>query len=295
MALPSGSCLLSDPDILCERRAVASRRQGGRAQTALWLRQGNSVFAAAAGGNAPFGSWRIPTAPEIVPTTLIKHCPKTGPTFPGNGVRARADRGFQRHRQARRKEGTISEQAPDRTTDAIRRASAGDAEGLAYLYRRYAPGVYGYVRQIVSNDQDAEDVTQQVFLKLVTRLGMYESKRAPFSAWMLRVARNTAIDHLRQRRFTLLDEDYEWEPEDAHGDPDAGRSLREALEGLTQTQRDVLLLREVAGLTPTEVAERLGKTQGAVNTCYHRACLAARSTLESMGSAPLTFRTRNGA
>jgi RNA polymerase sigma-70 factor (ECF subfamily) len=189
----------------------------------------------------------------------------------------------------------ICEGARDGTADAIRRATAGDAEGLTYLYRRYAPGVYGYVRQIVSNEHDAEDVTQQVFLKLVTRLGMYESKRAPFAAWMLRVARNTAIDHLRQRRLTLLDGDYESELEDARGDSEAGQSLRDALEALTQTQRDVLLLREVAGLTPTEVAERLGKTQGAVNTCYHRACLAARSTLESMGSAPFTLRTRTGA
>jgi RNA polymerase sigma-70 factor (ECF subfamily) len=146
----------------------------------------------------------------------------------------------------------------------------------------------------VSNDHDAEDVTQQDFLKLVTRLGMYDSRRAQFPAWMLRVARNTAIDHLRQRRLTPLGEGYESEVEDVHGDREACQRLREALEGLTQTQRDVLVLREVAGLTPTEVAERLGKTQGAVNTCYHRARLAARSTLESMGSAPVTMGAPRG-
>jgi RNA polymerase sigma-70 factor (ECF subfamily) len=77
-------------------------------------------------------------------------------------------------------------------------------------------------------------------------------------------------------------------PEVDESDPDDGRSLREAFRALSAAQRDVLLLREVVGLTPGEVAERLGKTQAAVNTCHHRARLAAVRSLTSLGSTPAT-------
>ena len=174
------------------------------------------------------------------------------------------------------------------TLDAIRRATEGDRSGLGYLYVRYAPGVHVYLRRTLLNEHDAEDVTQQVFLKLVGRLGTYDDRRADFSAWVLRVARNTAIDHLRRQRLVLVDE-----PIVTPTGPDSERlargwALREALEQLTEEQRNVLVLRELVGLTPTEVAKRLGKTRGAVNTCHHRARLAAKRALEELGSAPVT-------
>src|SRR5215204_4737052 len=74
--------------------------------------------------------------------------------------------------------------------EAVALAKAGDQEALRFLYLRYADNVYGYVRGIVRDDHEAEDVTQHVFAKLMTILPKYERRSVPFAAWILRVARN---------------------------------------------------------------------------------------------------------
>lgn len=174
------------------------------------------------------------------------------------------------------------------TVSTIGRARRGDTDALSHLYRQYAPGVFAYVRRMLWNDYDAQDVTQQVFVKLATSLDKYDARRADFSSWILRMSHNAAVDHLRKHRLTLLTDPVEVPPEVYEADPEDGRSLREAFTTLSGAQRDVLLLREVVGLTPREVAKRLGKTQAAVNTCHHRARLAAVRALVSLGSTPAT-------
>src|SRR3954447_3347302 len=89
---------------------------------------------------------------------------------------------------------------------AVVRAKQGDREALRYLYVHYADNVYGYVRSIVRDDHEAEDVTQHVFAKLMTSIGKYEERQVPFAAWILRVARNVALDHIRQRRAIPCEE-----------------------------------------------------------------------------------------
>jgi RNA polymerase sigma-70 factor (ECF subfamily) len=83
---------------------------------------------------------------------------------------------------------------------AVARAKEGDREAVRYLYLRYADNVYGYVRSIVRDDYEAEDITQQVFAKLIVVIHKYEPRAVPFSGWVLRLAHNAAIDHLRSRR-----------------------------------------------------------------------------------------------
>ena len=83
---------------------------------------------------------------------------------------------------------------------AVARAQAGDREAMRYLYLRYCDNVYGYVCTIVRDEHEAEDVTQQVFAKLLTALARYEERSSPFASWLLKVAHNTALDHLRTRR-----------------------------------------------------------------------------------------------
>src|SRR5438445_6131488 len=73
---------------------------------------------------------------------------------------------------------------------AVKLAQAGDREALGFLYARYADNIYGYVRSLVHDHHDAEDVTQQVFAKLIHVIGKYEERDVPFFAWILRVARN---------------------------------------------------------------------------------------------------------
>src|SRR3954453_5678367 len=89
---------------------------------------------------------------------------------------------------------------------AVVRAKQGDREALRYLYVHYADPVSGYRASIVRDDHEAEDVTQHVFAKLMTALPKYEPREVPFSAWILRVSRNVAVDHMRQRRAIPCEE-----------------------------------------------------------------------------------------
>jgi RNA polymerase sigma-70 factor (ECF subfamily) len=174
-----------------------------------------------------------------------------------------------------------------RTQRSVARAADGDADALRELYVQYAHGIYGYVRSIVSDEHEAEDVTQQVFLKLMTALPLFSPRRAEFSAWILRIARNTAIDHVRRRSHAVACDPLEWRVGAPAADAQASGLLREAIGGLTRDQREVLVMRQVMGLTPHEVAGRLGKSDGAVHRLYHRARIAARANLEGLGETPM--------
>src|SRR5918993_1701102 len=107
--------------------------------------------------------------------------------------------------------------AEDLTLTAVARARTGDPDALRFLYLRYADNVYGYVCSIVRDEHEAEDVTQHIFAKLLTALDRYEPRVVPFSAWILRVAHNAAIDHMRARRPVPIEEVRSPEVEDDQG------------------------------------------------------------------------------
>src|SRR6266550_1319449 len=110
-------------------------------------------------------------------------------------------------RIARRGEGgQDGPRAPRNVAQAVKRAQRGDRQALAFLYACYADDIYGYVRSIVHDHYDAEDVTQHVFAKLITVLPSYQERSVPFFAWLLRVSRNVAVDHLRKRRLVPVEE-----------------------------------------------------------------------------------------
>src|SRR5438309_923005 len=98
-----------------------------------------------------------------------------------------------------------SERRPGEVARAVSRAKQGDDAALRFLYTRYSGNVYGYARSIVRNDHDAEDVVQQVFTRMMTAIRSYEQRSVPFSAWLLRITHNMAIDYLR-RRTPVCDE-----------------------------------------------------------------------------------------
>jgi RNA polymerase sigma-70 factor (ECF subfamily) len=181
-----------------------------------------------------------------------------------------------------------SDEERRRSSLLARRAAGGDRDALQELYQRYAGNVYRHVRGLVRDEHEAEDITQQVFLKLMSVLPQYEEAKAPFGAWILRVARNLAIDHLRRRQPVLA--------EDVFGSHTAidetGRqralSLRTALDGLPDEQRRVLLLRQVRGMQPREIAQRLDKTEGSVHALLHRARNSMQSALVELDAAPTT-------
>ena len=180
-------------------------------------------------------------------------------------------------------------ESPERlreTSLAVARAKEGDRDALQFLYVRYSNNIYGYVRSIVRDDHEAEDVTQHVFAKLITTLVKYDDRGVPFFAWLLRLARNVAIDHLRANRLTptetVIDPDTS-----SIADMDRAETVRAALATLPDEQRQVVILRHVVGLTPGEIADRMGRTESSIHGLHHRGRRALQRELARLDSTPL--------
>jgi RNA polymerase sigma-70 factor (ECF subfamily) len=169
---------------------------------------------------------------------------------------------------------------------AVARAKDGDRDALRFLYVRYSDNVYGYVRSIVHNDHDAEDVTQHVFARLMTVLVKYDERSVPFLGWLLRLAHNAAIDHLRARRTVPAEEVFGCDERADDATLDRSRSLMEALATLPEEQRSVVVLRHLVGLTPGEIASAMGRTESSVHGLHHRGRRALQAELSDRQSAP---------
>jgi RNA polymerase sigma-70 factor, ECF subfamily len=188
-----------------------------------------------------------------------------------------------------RSRSTLDESAATRekTRLAVVRAKQGDQDALRFLYVSYSQNIYGYVRSIVRDDHEAEDVTQHVFAKLITTIGKYDDRGVPFFAWLLRFARNVAIDHLRSNR--LMPSETVIDPQAGSGvDPDRTDTVRAALATLPTEQREVVILRHVVGLTPGEIADRMGRSEGSIHGLHHRGRRALQRELERLESSPCT-------
>jgi RNA polymerase sigma-70 factor, ECF subfamily len=171
-------------------------------------------------------------------------------------------------------------------------ARAGDRDAMRVLYVLHAAAVHAHVLRVVGDVHDADDVTQQVFAKLLTGLDRYRPGEAPFIAWVLRVAHNAAIDHVRRARMLPVDEVDEPEARDDLRAEEARTSLHTALASLPQAQRDVLLLTHFVGLSPQEIAELLGRSVRAVHGLHYRGRAAAQAALSDLGSAPTVAAMR---
>jgi RNA polymerase sigma-70 factor, ECF subfamily len=170
---------------------------------------------------------------------------------------------------------------------AIARAQSGDVDALHFLYTTYAGEILRFVRSIVHDHHEAEDITQNVFVKLIRVIGKYEPREVPFSAWILKVARNVALDHLRTRRTTPSEDIEVVDDNRGQVGRDRSRDFFEALKQLTEEQRNVLVLRHIVGLSPTEIAELLGKSENSIHGLHHRGRLSIQSALLELGAAPV--------
>ncbi|MGN6257830.1 MAG: RNA polymerase sigma factor [Solirubrobacterales bacterium] len=166
-------------------------------------------------------------------------------------------------------------------------AKAGDSEGLHYLYVRYADDVLRYVASFVRDHHEAEDITQNVFAKLMSAINKYEERAVPFEAWILRVARNAALDYLRAKRAVPTEEVRLVDTGRAETGLDRCRALRQALENLPEDQREVLVLRHIAGLSPVEIASTLDKSESSVHGLHHRGRRSLRASLIELDAAPV--------
>ena len=157
----------------------------------------------------------------------------------------------------------------------LRRIAAGDGEALLALHRRYVNLVYSMAWRVLQDAGLAEEVTQDVFLKLWQKGESYDPARGSFSGWLLSVTRFAAIDRLRREgRRPVLDELPGGESRDGaplesllptdHAAWERGQHLRLLLGQLPADQRQVIELAYFGGLTHSELAEALGVPLGTV-------------------------------
>ena len=159
----------------------------------------------------------------------------------------------------------------------VRLSQQGDREMFGRLYEAYMERIYRYVYFRVVDDDLAEDITSQVFLKVWEKLNTYQVGRSPFMAWIYRIAHNAVIDYYRTKKVTVSIEDAKPVALSQTDDMDEkvdlqiqSQELRAALHELTEDQQQVLILKFVGGLSTTEIAQQLGKKQGAVRALQMR-------------------------
>jgi RNA polymerase sigma-70 factor, ECF subfamily len=169
----------------------------------------------------------------------------------------------------------------------IQKAQRGDREAISHLYQLYVQQIYRYIAYRVQSDADAEDLTAEVFVKMVEGLRSYKITGAPFEAWLYRIASARIIDfrrRVRRRPQTELSEvlsSGEATPEERMLEQQEIETLRQALSGLTDEQQSILVLRFIERKSHQEVAEILGKSVSAVKSIQHRALIQLASRLGS--------------
>jgi RNA polymerase sigma-70 factor, ECF subfamily len=184
----------------------------------------------------------------------------------------------------------ISSDGPSKRelSQVIARAKEGDSNAIHWLYVHYGENVYGYARSILRDEHEAEDIRQQVFTRLITSIGRYEERAVPFSAWLLRVTHNLAIDHLRRRRPILCEEARAVDDRAEDRGRELSEALTAALSELPEIQRDVIVLRHVAGYSPSEIADVLGKSEDSIHGLHHRGRRALKQSLKRLDAMPVT-------
>ncbi len=171
------------------------------------------------------------------------------------------------------------------TPEVIARAKSGDTAVITALYEQYRLGVFRYLYYRVGDQQAAEDLTSEVFLRMITALEGYRPQSSSFEAWLYQIARNLAIDHHRKaviRNFIPLEENLMGEYTDVDKTVERNLThehLRRALARLSDVQRDVIVLRFVNGLPISVVAKTLHKSEDAIKSLQRRALSTLREIL----------------
>lgn len=160
----------------------------------------------------------------------------------------------------------------------VEAAKNGNQRALTELYEHFFPKVYRYVAARLGNTEDAEDVTEEIFLRVVHNIQGFSWRGLPFGAWVFRIARNEVVSHVRrEKNRSATTELTETIPDHAADHATAiefqftMQSIRVATEKLPEAQRQVIALRFGAGLSVAETAQALSKTENNVKVLQHKA------------------------
>jgi RNA polymerase sigma-70 factor (ECF subfamily) len=167
---------------------------------------------------------------------------------------------------------------------AIARAQAGDTEGFRELVERHSRSIFRLAYRMTGNQDDAEDVVQETFLRAYRQLSGFEA-RCAFSSWIYRIAANCALDLIRCRRKTEPDvvamlPSSEPAPDRMVFSDEVRQRVEEAMGLLTGQERAAFVLRHYEGLSSEQVGETLGVAPGAAKQAVFRAVQKLRRALE---------------
>jgi RNA polymerase sigma-70 factor, ECF subfamily len=169
-----------------------------------------------------------------------------------------------------------------------------DPNAFGELYDRFVERVYRYLYFRSGSHPEAEDLTEQVFLKAWEAIGRYRWQGRPFLAWLYRLAHNTHIDHVRLQKPTLSlnNDEHPVELPSASAAVELGRTLdadvlARALAQLTVDQQHVIVMKFIDGLDNEQIAQTLNKREGAIRALQMRALMSLRRVLESEGELGL--------
>ena len=167
-------------------------------------------------------------------------------------------------------------------------AQDGEAEAFGELYGRYAQSVYRFLSAHLNDRLDAEDLTEEVFLRVWRTLSNYNEQGVPLLAYLFRIARNALIDYYRRTARSGKEMPLDATPINDRN-PDPGdvamvgmehQEIRRMLDQLSEDYRNVLVLRFLSELSPGETAHVMGRTEGAVRILQHRALAALRELID---------------
>ena len=169
----------------------------------------------------------------------------------------------------------------------VLQAQDGNSEAFGQLYDAYMERIYRFVYFRVEDQQTAEDITSQVFLKAWSNLDRFQFSRTPYLAWLYTIAHNAVIDHYRTRKVTTALDDVQLSQPDhsevVENEIDLTaemRSVKTALRALTDDQQKVLTLKFIEGMSNNEIARHLGKREGAIRALQMRGLQALAKQLE---------------
>lgn len=179
----------------------------------------------------------------------------------------------------------------EQLADLVALARSGDTAAYATLYEQHAPAVCRFLRSRLNGSQEeAEDITSTVFLKVWQKMDLYVDRGLPFESWVFQIARNCLIDHLRRQPGKVVDS-----LDLAFAVPDAGTGsafgqmldrqvLEDALALLGAEQRQTVTLRFLDGLSLMETAREMGRSTDAVKKLQARALVNMRRLLSPVRS-----------
>ncbi len=168
----------------------------------------------------------------------------------------------------------------------VRRAKENDEAALTQLYEENFDKIYRYIVLKTGDRTEAEDMTQQVFLKAFKSISGYRSKGSPFSSWLFRIAHNQMVDYWRKKskRTTVPLEESRVGSSNSSPSSETEQkmdieNLGAATKQLTDLQREVVSLRFAGGLSLAEVAKAMGKNEGAIKALQHSAVVSLRKIM----------------